>query len=40
MYAGRVTTLQPLQGMINGEYAVFVSAWQKKICQNIPGSIV
>ena len=40
MYAGRVTTLQPLQGMINGGYAVFVSAWQKKICQNIPGSIV
>ena len=31
MYAGRVTTLQPLQGMINGGYAVLVStAWQKK----------
>ena len=30
MDAGRVTTLQPLLGMINGGYAVFVSAWQKK----------
>ena len=35
MYAGRVTTLQPLQGMINGGYAVFVSAWQKKYLSSV-----